>query len=299
MDSNLEMRLHSFQPLFKLLQGLALGTIMLANPLSAQADPVGNNKITQQQVNDSSTIKILPDKALALQKEGKYKEAAEYWERFIGKVEKNFGPFYLDLVPSLNLLGDLYHLQDEYSKAESLYIRSLAITEKALGPDHSDVTLILNNLALLYKNQGKYSKEEPLYVRSLAITEKALGPDHPDVATSLNNLALLYDNQGKYSKAEPLYVRALRIKEKALGPEHPDVATSLNNLAGIYKVQGKLSKAKPLLTWKPSCENEQSRNDLVRSSSLKIEDKMLMTNLRSPRGGMLASPRMRLVERAF
>lgn len=215
MDSNLEMRLHSFQPLFKLLQGLALGTIMLANPLSAQADPVGNNKITQQQVNDSSTIKILPDKALALQKEGKYKEAAEYWERFIGIVEKNFGPFYLDLVPSLNLLGDLYHLQDEYSKAESLYIRSLAITEKALGPDH------------------------------------------------------------------------------------PDVATSLNNLAGIYKVQGKLSKAKPLLTWKPSCENEQSRNDLVRSSSLKIEDKMLMTNLRSPRGGMLASPRMRLVERAF
>ena len=257
MDSNLEMRLHSFQPLFKLLQGLALGTIMLANPLSAQADPVGNNKITQQQVNDSSTIKILADKALALQKEGKYKEAAEHWERFIGIVEKNFGPFYLDLVPSLNLLGDLYHLQDEYSKAESLYIRSLAITEKALGPDH------------------------------------------PDVATSLNNLALLYDNQGKYSKAEPLYVRALRIKEKALGPEHPDVATSLNNLAGIYKVQGKLSKAKPLLTWKPSCENEQSRNDLVRSSSLKIEDKMLMTNLRSPRGGMLASPRMRLVERAF
>lgn len=215
MDSNLEMRLHSFQPLFKLLQGLALGTIMLANPLSAQADPVGNNKITQQQVNDSSTIKILADKALALQKEGKYKEAAEHWERFIGIVEKNFGPFYLDLVPSLNLLGDLYHLQDEYSKAESLYIRSLAITEKALGPDH------------------------------------------------------------------------------------PDVATSLNNLAGIYKVQGKLSKAKPLLTWKPSCENEQSRNDLVRSSSLKIEDKMLMTNLRSPRGGMLASPRMRLVERAF
>ena len=247
MVSNLQMGPCSSQPLFKLLQGLALGSIMLANPLSVQSDPVGNNKIIQQQVNeDSSTIKILADKALALQKEGKYKEAAENWERFIGLVEKNFGPFYPDIVPSLNKLGDLYFLQGEYGKAEPPYIRSLVIKEKALGTEHPDVATSLNKLAGLYRVQGKYSKAEPLYVRALAINETALRPNHRDVTTSLNELALLYQDQGKYSKAEPLHIRALTIREKALGPDHPDVATSLNNLALLYDNQGKYSKAEPL-----------------------------------------------------
>lgn len=132
--SNLQMRLHSSRAFFRLLQGLALSSIMLANPLYAQADPVGNNKITQQQVNeDSSTIKILTDKARALQKEGKNNEAAEIWERLIELAEKNFGPFHPDIAPGLNILGYLYYLQGKYNKAEALYMRALAIREKNLG----------------------------------------------------------------------------------------------------------------------------------------------------------------------
>ena len=130
MVSNLQMGPRSSRPLFKLLQGLALGSIMLANHLSAQADPVGNNKIIQQQVNeDTLNLKILVDKALALEKEGKYKEAAENWERIIELGENNFGPFSPDIAPGLNKLGDLLNLQGEYSRAEPLYIRSLAIYE--------------------------------------------------------------------------------------------------------------------------------------------------------------------------
>jgi len=236
----------SFQ-LNKLLHGLAFSSIVLANSLPVQAEPTNNIKIIQQQVNeDESTFKTLRDKALALEKEGKNKEAAENWERFIKLAEKNFGPFHPVIAPGLNTLGYLYYVQNEYNKAEHLYIRSLAINEKALGPVHPNVALSLNNLALIYSKQGKYSKSEPLYIRSLAIYEKALGPDHPDVARSLNNLALLYNGQGKYGKAEPLYIRSLAIYEKALGPDHPDVARSLNNLAALYKVQGIYSKSEPL-----------------------------------------------------
>jgi len=247
MVIDLQMRLRFFRALFKPLQVLAFGSIVLAHSLPAQTDPVRNNKIIQQQVSeDVLTLKILGDKALALEKQGKNKEAAENWERFIELVEKNFGPLYFNIAPILNKLGILYYLQGQYSKAEPLYIRSLAIREKELGPDHPDVATNLNTLALLYKEQGKYSKAEPLCIRSLAIREKELGPDHPHVATGLNNLAGLYTDQGKYSKAEPLYIRSLTIKEKALGPDHSDVATILNNLAGLYRDQGKYSKAEPL-----------------------------------------------------
>jgi len=139
------------RPLFqsiKLLQGLALGFILLTNSLPAQADPNKNNKIIQQQVSeDKSTLEILADKALALEKEGKNKEAAENWERFIELFGKNFGPDQPDITPSLNRLGILYYLQGEYIKSEPLLNRSLAIKEKALGPDHPDVALSLNNLA--------------------------------------------------------------------------------------------------------------------------------------------------------
>ena len=245
--SNLQMRLRSFQPLFKLLQGLALGSVVLANPLAIKADPVNNNKIIQQQVNeDSSTIKILADKALALEKEGKYKEAAENWERLIELAHKDVSLLNPDIASLLNKLGNSYYLQGEYGKAEPSYIRSLSIREKILGPDHPDVAISLNNLAELYRIQGKYSKAEPLYNRSLVIREKALGPDHTGVALSINNLAELYRLQGKYSKAEPLFLRSLGIREKALGPDHPDVALGLNNLAGLFYKQGKYNKAETL-----------------------------------------------------
>ena len=113
------------RPLFKsikLLNGLAIGFILLANSLPAQADPARNNKIIQQQVSeDTSTLNILAGNALALEKEGKYKEAAESWERLIELAEKNFGPFHPEIAPGLNKLGYLYYLQGEYNKAEAIY----------------------------------------------------------------------------------------------------------------------------------------------------------------------------------
>lgn len=158
----------SSQPLFKLLHGVVLGSIVLANPLSVQSDPVSNNRIIQQQVDeDILNLKILVDNALALEKEGKYKEAAENWELIIELGEKYFGPHYPDIAPILNKLGNFYYLQGKYSKAEPLYIRSLGIKERALGANHADVAISLNNLAELYRIQGKYSKAEPLYNRSL------------------------------------------------------------------------------------------------------------------------------------
>ena len=156
MVNNLQMRLRSFRPLLKLLHGLAFGSIMLANSLPVQADPTKNIKIIQQQVNeDESTFKTLRDKALALEKEGKNKEAAENWERFIKLAEKNFGPIHPVIAPGLNKLGYLYYVQSEYNKAEALYVQVLAINEKALDPDHPDVALSLNNLAFLYSKQRK------------------------------------------------------------------------------------------------------------------------------------------------
>ena len=91
MVSDLQLRLRSFRLLLKLLQGLALGSIVLANSLPAQADSVSNNKITQQQMNeDKLTLEILADKALALEKEGKNKEKPKLKKEekyFIAKIE--------------------------------------------------------------------------------------------------------------------------------------------------------------------------------------------------------------------
>ena len=132
MVSDLQMRQRFFRALFKPLQALAFGSIVLTHSLPAQTDPNRNNNIIQQQVNeDTLNLKILVDKALALEKEGKNKEAAENWERIIELGEKYFGLYYPDIEPILNKLGNFYYLQGEYSKAEPIYIRSLWIKEKA------------------------------------------------------------------------------------------------------------------------------------------------------------------------
>lgn len=185
--------------------------------------------------------------ATALQRQGRYSEAAPLLERALAVRENALGPDHLDLAPSLIDLAFIYGKDRQYAKAETLLERALAIREKALGPDHPDVATVLFALGSVYQAHSRYVMAESVYARAVEIFEKVRGSAHPDVATVLVALASVYHAQSQNAKAEPLFQRALAIQEKALGPDHPDVAKTLNNLAYIYQDRGQYAKAEELL----------------------------------------------------
>lgn len=186
-------------------------------------------------------------RAEALQKQAKYDEAAQQYQRALALAPRVFGNKLAPTVPILNGLAAQYVNQGKYARAEPLLRRALAIAEPALGRDHILVGDVLENLAATSQGQGKNAEAEPLYRRALVIVEKEYGPNHARVATLLGSLARLYSDQGKYAQAEPLYHRALGIAEKTPGADLVTVVTLLNSLAHLYKAQGKYARAEPLL----------------------------------------------------
>jgi len=190
--------------------------------------------------------KQLTDRAGALFRAGKTREALGLAQESLAIRKEVLGEKHSDYAQSLNNLAYLYYLHGTYAKAESLYCQALAVYKEVLGEKHPDYASSLNNLADLYNSQGNYAKAEPLYRRALAILKEALGEKHPAYALGLGNLAVLYSSQGTYAKAECLCRQALEIRKEVLGEKHPDYATSLNCLATLYYSQGNYAKAESL-----------------------------------------------------
>lgn len=189
---------------------------------------------------------LLTDQALALYRQGKYKEAIPLAAEALGIWEKEFGPDDPATAAGLALLAGLNDAAGQYDEAVKLYKRALLINEKAYGPESIETAAAANNLGAVYYNKGEYALAEPLYKKSLSIRERLLGADHPDTAVSLNNMAALYDAAGDYEKAEKFYKKSLAAREKHYGPHNPRVAVVLNNLAALYETMGRYENAKSM-----------------------------------------------------
>ncbi|MDA2917219.1 tetratricopeptide repeat protein [Nitrospinae bacterium AH_259_B05_G02_I21] len=74
----------------------------------------------------------LTNRALALSRQGKYREAIPVAKEALKVAEQTFGPNHPNVAQSLNSLALLYKVLGQYAKAEPLYKRALAIRERAL-----------------------------------------------------------------------------------------------------------------------------------------------------------------------
>jgi tetratricopeptide (TPR) repeat protein/CHAT domain-containing protein len=160
--------------------------------------------------------------------------------------EKLLGPDALELISSLNNLGNIAFQLGEYSTARQLFERTLAMRRKLLGSDHLDVSKSLNNLGGVGLRTGDFDGSRRYYEESLAIREKKLPPDDPALADGLNNLAQLLQRMGSFSEARRLYERALSIRENSSQSKNFQIADSLDNLANLLYDTGDYAEAKPL-----------------------------------------------------
>ena len=177
------------------------------------------------------------DKAQSLQKQHKYNEAAQMYEKSAEAEKASPKPRLEDLSAGLIQAGNCYFQIGQYEKAIKNYEESLAIFRR-LGREEY-VAMNLNIIGGVYKAWGQYDKAVKNYEEVLAINRK-LGREEY-VAIDLNNIGGVYYTWEKYDKAIKNYEEALAINRK-LGKEKY-VAIDLNNIGEVYKAWGQYDKA--------------------------------------------------------
>ncbi|MCP4264793.1 MAG: tetratricopeptide repeat protein, partial [Candidatus Brocadiaceae bacterium] len=177
------------------------------------------------------------NKAEALEKQGKYLEAAKMFEKSVNAEKASSSPKMLDFATALGRAGYNYHTVAQYDKAVKNYEEALAIFRNQ--GQEGGVATLLNNIGTVYKSWGQYEKAIKYYEEALVI-DKRLGREDI-VAIDIFNIGMVYNSCGQYDKAIKKFEEALVI-DKRLGREG-GVATRLNNIGTVYKSWGQYDKA--------------------------------------------------------
>ncbi|CAF3520198.1 unnamed protein product [Rotaria socialis] len=219
-----------------------MGKLMLKVGHFDQAEELYNELLVNAST-DSDRAFIYHQLGILKYQQGKYPEAAKFYEKYLEIKRKTLPENDASLAATYGSIGLVYKNMGEYSKALEYFKKTIKIKEKSLSPTDPALATSYNNIGLVYDSMGEYSKALESYEKSNKIWEISLPANHPLLATSYNNIGLVYNNMGEYSKALEFYEKSLKIREISLPPNHPNLAQSYNNIGAVYKNMGEYSKA--------------------------------------------------------
>ena len=181
-------------------------------------------------------------------------------------LEKNLGPWHINLGLSSNNLGTIYMELSDYPLALKSFHKSLKIYEFNKISRHPDLGLIHNNLGYIYRHLGQFEIALVHQKEALENFKATIGLNNKDAALIINNLAWIYANMREYDISKYWYYEALKIRELLLGEMHPDVSESLGGLANVFADSG---------------GHEEALRLRMRAHEISIKNFGLMNNLTS------------------
>ena len=116
--------------------------------------------------------------------------------------EWNLNANHLDLLKSLDNLGDELSLRRRYKEAEEVYRRAITMKEKVVGRESFHVTQSMDLLGNLFLDQARYREAEEIFRYTSAIRESILGKDDHFTASSVCSLANVLQRQKRFAEAE-------------------------------------------------------------------------------------------------
>ena len=107
-------------------------------------------------------------------------------------AEQQFGESSIDVIPTLEMLGEVSAMAEDYDGATDYYQRVLTIKEQALGEDHPDLVVTLDALVDVSIQRAAYDEAEDLLKRILKIEQATFGESHENVLISWRRLQDVY-----------------------------------------------------------------------------------------------------------
>jgi tetratricopeptide (TPR) repeat protein len=134
----------------------------------AKAEPIYRALVAAKRGDALLQSADLNSLAVALDAQGKPKEALELYGAALALREKSLGPQAAELPEILNNIARVYYLSGDYSKAEPLYARAIAIDEAQLKPGAPELADDYRRLAALYKKTGREALAAQLEAKAQA-----------------------------------------------------------------------------------------------------------------------------------
>ena len=107
-------------------------------------------------------------------------------------AEQQFGESSIDVIPTLEMLGEVSAMAEDYDGATDYYQRVLTIKEQALGAVHPDLVVTLDALVDVSIQRAAYDEAEDLLKRILKIEQATFGESHENVLISWRRLQDVY-----------------------------------------------------------------------------------------------------------
>jgi CHAT domain-containing protein/Tfp pilus assembly protein PilF len=259
------------RPFLVLVRHFVCSLAFMAMPAMVWGQQPAVKELTPEQKEKLKERNRLSNEAVALENEGKLREAIAAAEKMLTIERGVFGDVHEDVVDSLKRLARMHERMDDFASAKKARQEVLSLQIKLHGEkdwqatnarlDLSDTEMFskldmaarrelreaneLTTKAVASYRTGKYQEGAEYAKDALEIQLRILGEQNRNTARTLNNLGLLLQNQGNYVGARLYYEQALAIQKKILGDSHPDTAMSLNNLGGSLQKQGDYAGARP------------------------------------------------------
>lgn len=201
-------------------------------------------------------------RAIRLENEGKWREAAPLRETALAQIEQAHGfddPRVADAITRLvqTMLQDAMYtsmiehrldsVRHRFVAAETLSRRALAIYERTGGPNDGRLVLPLAHLARAARFLDRNEEALALLNRALTVAETAHGPMHARVSLVLFDLAEQYEAMERFAEEEPILKRDIEVAEAVYGPNSLRFADRLQHLGSFYyNRQGRYDEARDL-----------------------------------------------------
>ncbi|MCP3982221.1 MAG: tetratricopeptide repeat protein [bacterium] len=206
----------------------AVATLIAVGCMVACSDPAADWQATN-------------DEAKTAHAEGRLEDAETSFRQNIERAEQ-IGPLSVELVTSLNNLGEFYRATGRHPEALPLYERALEINEQRLEANDPELIESYSRLAMHHQQTGNLGRAAELFERELLKREEL--EDAAGTITVLNNLGLVLYLGGDLDGAQQRFEHAEEIAGEALLDDHPSQGLIQANLSQLHRVRGDLGRAK-------------------------------------------------------
>jgi len=165
--------------------------------------------------------------------QGRYEEAAPYFEEGLEIRQQVLGEVHPETAASYNNVGSNLNAQGRHKEATPYYEKGLEIFQQVLGVAHPYTATSYNNVGYNLTAQDRDEEAAPYYKKGLEIRQQVLGEAHASTATSYNNVGYNLFHRDQLEEAEPYHRKAYEIGRATLGDEHPFTKSWLKNWKNV------------------------------------------------------------------
>jgi ankyrin repeat protein len=219
-------------------------TTRYKEPTKPPIGDVNSDNEKEEQMQDAQQLKIM---ALALEKEGKKKEAEILLRQVVGIYERVLGLEDTTTLTAMDQYSKFLRNRQAYKEAEAIHRKMWKGSEKLLGSDHESTITCMYNLATVLGFQGRYDEAEQLHRQTLSRTEKKYGSSDDKTLAGNKALAAILIKANKVEEATDLLQRAYTQKEETISSDNKDISKDIHEVVQQLRDQSRYEQAEAML----------------------------------------------------